>query len=269
MNCQACQIEIEEIELGEPLSAAASAHISACPACRAFHDERQSLRKLVGGLGTVAAPSDFEFRLRARLAAAQNGGSRHHSLRSFLASAPAIALAASFAVLVAGVIIYQQVKSGTTTSQPTEVAQSGAAKNANVEAKPSPATTAPTPDNGNSSTPVIQTTGGQKTQPPLTANNRNPARRQFKSVENAQQIVSNTVSVKGAQRITPSNNSSLADGSGQPVQLSVRSPMQPVRVSLDDKSGAKRTVTLAPVVFGSQDFTGRNLTRNASPSDIW
>jgi hypothetical protein len=52
------------------------------------------------------------------------------------------------------------------------------------------------------------------------------------------------------------------------VQLPVRSSLQPVRVSLDEKGGAKRTVTLEPVVFGSQDFTGRNLTRN-TPPDIW
>src|SRR3954469_25315396 len=98
MNCQACQIEIEELELGELLSEAARMHIRACSPCRAFHDERQSLRKLVGSLEPVAAPSDFDFRLRARLAAVSNGGSRHFSLRSVLSSAPAVALAASFAL---------------------------------------------------------------------------------------------------------------------------------------------------------------------------
>src|SRR5947209_20474859 len=122
MNCKACQIEVEELEMGASLSEAARAHITACSACRAFHDERQSLRKLVGSLEAVSAPPDFEFRLRARLSSSGNGGSGNFSFRSFLASAPAIAIAASFALLVAGVIIYKQVKSGAARNPSTVAA---------------------------------------------------------------------------------------------------------------------------------------------------
>jgi hypothetical protein len=268
MNCQACQIEIEELELGEPLSAAANAHMTACSPCRAFHDERQSLRKLVGGLGTVAAPPDFEFRLRARLASVSNGGSRHFSLRSFLSSAPAVALAATFALLVAGVIIYKQMKAGAGTNQQIEVAKSSKPTNGEVIVTPSPAMKESNSEKENKVTVVKDT--GSKRQTPLTASSRNPVRQQPKQANaGAQQLTSNEFSVGGAPRITPSNNSTQIAGSNQLVQLPVRSPMQPVRVSLDDNRGAKRTVTLEPVVFGSQDFTGRNLTRNASPSDIW
>ncbi|HYJ45746.1 MAG TPA: hypothetical protein VEV81_03960, partial [Pyrinomonadaceae bacterium] len=115
MNCQVCQREIEELELGESLSEGAHAHILACSECRAFHDERQSLRRLVRELEPVVAPPDFEFRLRARLAATSNGHGRHFALRTILSRAPAIALAASFALLVAGVIIYRQMKPATAT----------------------------------------------------------------------------------------------------------------------------------------------------------
>ncbi len=268
MNCQACQIEIEELELGEPLSDTASLHVNTCEECRAFHDERQSLRRLVGGLGTVSAPPDFEFRLRARLAAASNGGNRHFSLRTFLASAPAVALAASFALLVAGVIIYKQLKTKTATN-PTAVARISEQNNVDATSAPSPETKGA--DSRKENAPVVPTVEINKQQPaPLTASSKNPSRRKpWQTDVGAQQPTSREMAVNGAPSIKPANDSNTIYVSNQLVQLPVRSPMQPVRVSLDDKNGAKRTVTLEPVVFGSQDFTGRNLSRNTSPSDIW
>lgn len=270
MNCQACQTEIEELELGEPLSDAAHTHIKLCVSCRAFHDERQSLRRLVGGLGSVAAPPDFEFRLRARLAAASNGGSRHFSLRTFLSSAPAVALAASFALLVAGVIIYKQMKSGTVTNQQTEIAKSSQQTNVDVAAKPSPETNQQHSVKEDEIAPVAQGAATKK-HALLTASDKTPARHSQSKQVNAvaQPSASNDFAFRTAPSIKPANDSDTIEVSNQLVQLPVRSPMQPVRVSLDDKNGAKRTVTLEPVVFGSQDFTGRNLSRNNSPSDIW
>src|ERR1043165_3776894 len=268
MNCQACQIEIEELELGELLSDAASTHINACVSCRAFHDERQSLRRLVGGLGTVSAPPDFEFRLRARLAAASNGGSRHFSLRTFLSSAPAVALAASFALLVVGVIIYKQVRTKTATDRTPDIARVSEQKTINAASAPSPESK--TTNTEKEKAPVIQTVGSKQQPAPLTTNGKNPSRQQPKQFDaGAQQLISSEKAVKGAPSIKPSNDLNTMDVSNQLVHLPVRSQMQPVRVSLDDKNGAKRTVTLEPVVFGSQDFTGRNLSRNTSPSDIW
>src|SRR4051812_29273422 len=187
MNCQACQIEIEELELGAPVSDAASAHMSACSPCRAFHDERQSLRRLVGGLGPITAPSDFEFRLRARLAATSNGGGRHFSLRTFLSSAPAVALAATFALLVAGVIIYQQVKSGAVANKPAEVAQDVKPTPDNGAVKPPPETNIAKPETIKSNPPVIQTSVHQKQPAPLSAANKNPVRNQLRQVEGIQQ----------------------------------------------------------------------------------
>jgi len=269
MNCQSCQIEIEELELGEPLSDAASLHVNACEECRAFRDERQSLRRLVGGLGTVSAPPDFEFRLRARLAAASNGGNRHFPLRTFFASAPAVALAASFALLVAGVIIYKQVRTKTAATPTPEVAQAGEQKTVNSASTSSTETNKENSDKGNDIVPVVQSTNSKK-QVPLTASGGSTVRRQSKQANTVAQLsTSNDTAIRPAPRITPSNDSQLTSVSNQLVQLPVRSSMQPMRVSLDDKNGAKHTVTLEPVVFGSQDFTGRNLSRNTSPSDIW
>ena len=50
-------------------STAATEHLRECAACREFHEQQTKLRQIVGSLGTVDAPADFDFRLRARLAA--------------------------------------------------------------------------------------------------------------------------------------------------------------------------------------------------------
>src|SRR5215211_4580032 len=111
MNCNSCRIEIEELETGEGLSEKAGAHLAACPSCRTFHEERLSLRRLVGSLEPVSAPPDFEFRLRARLAANGNGQASRFSFRSLISSPAAIGVAASFALIVAAAVIYTNLKS--------------------------------------------------------------------------------------------------------------------------------------------------------------
>jgi hypothetical protein len=269
MNCQACQIEIEELELGESLSETARAHIRACSECRAFHDERQSLRRLVRELEPVTAPPDFEFRLRARINATSNGRTRHFSWRTFLSSAPAIALAASFVLLVAGVIIYRQMKSSPATGQSNRIAKASETATGNEPIQSSPETIKPDSGKDKRSAPVASTIENKKQQTPLIANSKNPVSHQPKQIDKGvQQSSSTDIGFRPAPRLTPANGSSQVATANQLVQLPVRSPLQPVRVSLDEKGGARRTVTLEPVVFGSQDITGRNLTRN-TPRDIW
>src|SRR5215217_9470155 len=67
-NCEVIRRELEELMLDETCSSAATEHLRECSACREFHQQETKLRQIVGGLGTVSAPADFDFRLRARLA---------------------------------------------------------------------------------------------------------------------------------------------------------------------------------------------------------
>ena len=67
-ECRATRREIDESELNQRLSEQAHSHVASCASCRGFRAERTSLRELVGSLEPVAAPGDFEMRLRARLA---------------------------------------------------------------------------------------------------------------------------------------------------------------------------------------------------------
>lgn len=271
MNCKACQIEIEEQEMGERLSDHARTHIAACNACRAFHDERQSLRQLVGSLEAVTAPPDFEFRLRARLTSSGNGGGRGFSLRSFLASVPAIAIAASFALLVAGVIIYKQMKSGATQNQPTVASSNNAERKeetANANLTPVIATTET--ERKEQTSPQSVQVASKETENRLIAGNKRAVRNQQRQTNAGNsQIVTNDSAVRSAPQIKPGVRNPLTVAQNQLVELPVRPVSQPVRVSLGDASGARRTVTLQPVIFGSQDLTGRNLSGATSSQGIW
>ena len=261
MNCQTCRAEIEELEAGAPLSERARAHVRVCPECWAFHDERQALRRLVGGLGPVSAPPDFDFRLRARLAAAKTHGNGRAPWLSFLSSVPAISLAAAFALLVAGFVIYQRMQPRPSGNE-TAVRQASQ-ENSVKEPKPP----------GEAAGPVIPETG-QSEHPPVVVGSspqrvvvKNSPRRNVtsQSITKAPQIVSNDSAALTAKETTPERGRL----SGEVVELTVRPASQPVRVSLDDRDGARRTVTLEPVVFGSQDLAGRSLSRANSPQGIW
>jgi hypothetical protein len=272
MNCQTCRAEIEELEAGARLSEHASTHLRVCPECGAFHEEREALRRLVGSLGPVHAPPDFDFRLRARLAAAKTSASGRSPWLSFLASAPAIGIAAAFALLVAGFVIYRQLKSVPTSRE--------LARDAVVEQ----------PAHGNSvqesKQPGGEVAGGgpvervRKDSPSVVAevkhqrasvNVKNSSRRNVaaQTVAKAPQVMSNDSASREANVITPERRQPFSAATNAVVQLPVRSAAQPVRVSLDDMRGARRTVTLEPVVFGSQDLAGRSLSRGGAPEDIW
>src|SRR6185295_2315998 len=68
MNCRNIRQEIEEAGSAGFLSAAALSHLEACAACEKLSRQQTKLQAIISSLGTVEAPGDFDFRLRARLA---------------------------------------------------------------------------------------------------------------------------------------------------------------------------------------------------------
>ena len=278
MNCQTCRFEIEELKTSERLSDEARAHLSVCAVCRAFHDERQALKKLVGSLEVVSAPADFDFRLRARINAAKGAGNHRSSWRSFLASAPAIGLAASFALIVAAVVFYNQTKPRPSTiNQPEAVAvkpsdsipaqaNPDASHTTEASAKAQQITSGGKQDEDS----LIATTGVKNPRARAIGNGKQGARRESsRPGADAEQLPSNDLAVSPAPQLVPNGAAPFNAGTNLVVELPVRSASQPMRVFVDDRDGAKRTVTLEPVIFGSQDFTGRNLSRTQSSQGIW
>jgi hypothetical protein len=276
-----CRFEIEELETDARLSEAAREHLSSCPACRAFHDGRQSLKKLVGSLAPVQAPPDFDFRLRARINAAKNGGNHQPGAwwRSFVTSAPAIGLAATFALLVAAVLFYNQTKRGPVQTAKPDMAANQSSGKTPEQASVNPPTSVKAPevtpppseqgmkaDNNNPAVAVNVKSARSR----AVNNSRNVARREStQPAGNAPQIVTTDTAVRPAPQIMPNGASPFNAGPNQIVELPVRSASQPMRVFVNDMSGTRRRVTLAPVTFGSQDFAGLDPSRMTSSQGIW
>lgn len=270
MNCRTCRIEIEELELGESPGREASEHLESCAPCRSFHEERISLRRLVGGLGSVSAPADFDFRLRARLSAVGNGSKGGFSFRSLISSAPALAVAASFALLVAGVVIYRQLKPaesplGTAAAVTKENSLGrGVFSSVATTSDASVSTSAPV-----AAPPEVLIARSHKVPATAQEGKGGAPVRVKRGTGYTRDGGSFEISVRPAERITQEGGTPLVATTGQPVRLHVRSASQPVRVLVDDRGGSKRTVTLEPVVIGSQDFIGRIAPQQIGPQGVW
>lgn len=85
------------------ISVRAREHAETCASCRVFFNERLALRRLINGLDAVPAPPDFEFRLRARLAAERPGRARRRGER-FIPGFVSVGLAALFLLMAIAAI---------------------------------------------------------------------------------------------------------------------------------------------------------------------
>src|SRR5258706_488481 len=122
MNGKECRVtrrEIDEAELNQHLSNQARAHIALCESCRNFRAERTSLRELVGSLEPVAAPGDFDLRLRARLSRERSDHSRQPFIFRFVVGTPAITAAALLVIMALGLVWLARRN----TSHPPEIAR--------------------------------------------------------------------------------------------------------------------------------------------------
>ncbi len=71
MNCHKTRAAIELSSPHPPLHDGAQRHLANCQGCRQYADELRSLIALLNAPRRVSVPADFDFRLRARIAAAQ------------------------------------------------------------------------------------------------------------------------------------------------------------------------------------------------------
>ena len=264
MDCKACRNEIETAAPAEPVAARALAHLASCERCRAFRRERLALIELVSSLGAVAAPHDFDWRLRARLAS-EKRGYRYRLWPGFAPGTPAIALAASFALLIGVAVLLKQADKrliATPSSEElatvTSVAENpkddlnGLSKAAGAFAYGPGATTAPRA---------------------ATSNGLRGAARPQRS--KGPRGETRAAALAEARRFPPLRSNDFS-GSAAPVvtlfSVPVSSPSQPVKVLLDEGSGVMRTVSLQPVTFGSQEIFGRRVVvRRPTPAaeEIW
>ena len=119
-TCSTIRRQLDELMLGDPQSPDVSQHLRECNACRDFHEKQTKLRQIVGSLGTVSAPSDFDFRLRAKLASGKSNGS-YQLMRTFwLFGKRSAVVAAAVLIIVGGVFLVRELPKQNSLTQTAE-----------------------------------------------------------------------------------------------------------------------------------------------------
>ena len=241
-QCEPVRRELDELVLNDEPSTTTAEHLQTCADCRDFQQQQNRLRQIVGSLGTVNAPADFDYRLRARLAAeSQPSGFRYWYF--------AVKGMATAAVLVAfgvgGAVVWQRAH------QQTPVAPVAVAP-------PAPRIEQPKPDTPKSgSTPASQVT-------PAVAVNKEPKQKPERPfVVRSKRAPLTAVDFSSERANVVSNAPPAVNVTVFPIEASVQS----VKVSLDDGRGNARTISFPPVSFGSQRvLTSAN---QLAPKGIW
>src|SRR2546423_504943 len=241
--CEIIRTELDELMLDEASSSAALEHLRNCADCRDFHEKQTKLRRVVGNLGAVAAPADFDFRLRARLANEANSATFHlrpvywATLRRSFAVAVALLVFAAGAVWGCNVINRKDTVAiaPTTTTEPAPVPVPS-----RQPLKPEELTAA------NSETTPQRIKNERPVQTALKP------RRSLAAVDFSSQRaeVINGLEAVGSTTVFPLDTS-----------------LQSFKVSLDDGRGNARTISVPAISFGSQ-----RLLKNANsyaPKDVW
>ena len=229
MNCQNVRRVIEATDRGDLLNVAAAEHIKGCPACEKLSDEHLELRNLTANLGTVEAPADFEFRLRARLARTKAEDARP-AFGRLTFGFRSVAFA-SLMVVFGGAMLIANLRS----PQQLPVVEKPAAESPVAAATPFLPTV----------TPGVNS--------PAVAIAKSPVRRSEgngRSRTGTRDLASGRATV-----VRPGELTALA--SDFPIDASP----QTVKVSLDNGRGSSRTISVPPVSFGSQ----RVLSQGNSP----
>lgn len=257
MDCRNIRREIEEADCTEAASATVSGHLAECSRCEAFYAEQSKLRQIVSDLGTVSAPNDFEFRLRARLANEKRGATQPFRLAGVSFGLKSAALASLLLMIGSAALILSLSPSATDSSV---AGTPGSAPQVDSRQSNGAAPTAPTVSNNDGgSAPTIAVNDSASGSPNATgrqgANRDGRAGNQLATAGN--RIKTRDMASTAAKVLRPEDLVAAAGHSVFPIDASA----QPVRVSLDNGRGAAKTISVPGVSFGSQ----RALNQNPSP----
>jgi hypothetical protein len=239
-RCEPVRREVEESTLNETFGAATAEHLRSCAECREFQREQTKLRQIVGSLGTVSAPADFDFRLRARLAA----DSQRSSFRYWSFAMKGVATAAILVVFGAGVaVLWKREK------PQSPIAQTPPLQTTVEPKQPELQKTIPAPAPEVTPTVAVNTEPKRKVERPFVMKQKRTLTAVDFSSSRAN-VISNT-------------QPALNTGAVFPIYASLQS----LKVSLDDGRGNARTISFPTVSFGSQKvLTNAN---QLSPKGVW
>lgn len=280
MSCKKFRLEIEEAARGASLGASAAAHVAACASCRAFRAERNNLSVLVAGLGRVAAPADFEMRLRARMARAEVNDRARFAWRGFVPGAAWIAVASCLVIALSVVVHFRQAQ---TQSQPMAASANHEAFEVAKTLPTSPNAPAQRESNDESRSVEPSKTSNvelSKTTKQavavkvaqLTSRAQNVTHRQKTVVP--REAVTEMAANQPAVRLPADTNVMSVSGAkiyvGSPIALSGTMPERKLEVLFKDTRGAQRVVAVDPVTFGAHDHSpSRAGMKNVSYTGVW
>jgi hypothetical protein len=227
-NCEVIRQELDELMLDETSSARVVEHLRECAACREFNEKQTRLRQIVGSLGTVSAPPDFDFRLRARLANDAGSATFHF----WPLARRGLAFVAVLLVFVMGALVVRSV-----FNRPQENKQVASTdQHNNTPAPPqSVQTAAPTQE----PTVALPTSESSPERRPQVVRNERPSR-----------IKRPLVAEDFSNERAPVYNGREPAGTFEVMPLD--SSLQSFKVSLDDGRGNARTISVPSISFGSQ-----------------
>jgi len=231
-NCEVIRRQLDELMLDEACSAAVVEHLNECSACREFHQTQTKLRRMVGSIGTVAAPPDFDFRLRARLASESSGATIHYW--SF--ARRGLAFAALAFVFVSGAVVVRNV-----LKQPTQkpaIAETNTTVT-HESPRPVPAIPSNSPDSAQQFSAGLSGTNQPKVKLDRSLQAGPRIKRSLSVVESASQGAS---VISGSEPV----------GSGATAVIPIDASLQSLKVSLEDGRGNAKTISVPAIRFGSQ-----------------
>jgi len=229
-NCELIRRELDELMLGEAHSSAATHHLRECASCREFHEQTTKLRHIVGSLGTVEAPADFDFRLRARLAS-QASSSVSSIYWPF--ARRGLALAAMVLLFATGAVVLRNI-----LDKPASVNE--VAQQPKVEQPPQKQVEElPVAKENGARTAVIANAGENDTQSIRKLSRPRPDYKK-RSVA-AMDFSSERANVIGE-----------AGPVGVPAAFPIDASLQSFKVSLNDERGNEKTISVPTISFGSQ-----------------
>lgn len=242
-SCNSIRRQIDELKLGEKADVQITNHVASCRNCRQFQQQQTKLLELVANIGSVQAPADFDFKLRARLV----NSSEDSNSKSWWSWKTAYATVAILILFAGGGVALRYVHHQQT---------SGSEATSRSIAKPEPVVAA---------APSLKAAGSssrEETQSPLGVVNgpdkaavsqQNLAARKTK-----RQVVSVDFSSSRATVFGQQNPLTKGSAGAFPINASLQS----LTVSLDDGRGNARTISFPGVSFGSQRVlsTGNQFT---------
>ena len=235
-DCRTVRREIDTSESGQRLSEPVEMHVATCAACAKFRTERAELRELVGSLKPVAAPADFDMRLRARIARERVVQARRPFIFRVVLTTPAIAFAALLVIAVASIVWINQKHQ---TSQPTA---SWPQKNDNANVS-----------NSSSTAPV---TGVQQKEP-VVATFTPRKQKPLNQPRNAAKALTGTAPVPRVSDFSTTGAQSFRQTVDRAGEVSLTAPSKPMVVSVKDANGETHKILLPPISFGAQRLDNR------------